>query len=849
MGHHRTPPVTAVLGPTNTGKTHLAVERMLGHSSGMIGFPLRLLAREVYDRTVAAKGADQVALITGEEKIIPPGARYFLCTAESMPLERDVAFLALDEAQMGADEERGHIFTDRLLRARGRDETMVLGSASIAPLIRALLPDADIISRPRFSTLTGVGACKLSRLPKRSAIVAFSTEQVYALGEMLRRQRGGVAVVMGSLSPRTRNAQVAMYQAGEVDYLVATDAIGMGLNMDIGHVAFAAVHKFDGRRFRRLKLSEIGQIAGRAGRHRKDGSFGSVALGSDPDAGLTAEEMLAVEGHVVPALTELKWRNAVLDFHSVRTLIASLDVRPPRPELSRPADAVDLAVLRVLAQEPEVQQRARGEKAIRKLWAACQLPDYRKISPDNHARLVQRLYRHLTEGNGTIPNDWIGAEVARLDNVNGDIDTLAARIDGVRTWAYIAHQAGWLDDPAHWAGRTKELEEKLSDALHERLTQRFVDRRTAVLLRELRDASAVAVGVAADGAVEVDGTAIGTLSGFTFSVDPLSSHSDKRRVMAAAERALEGEMGRRARALAGSEATDFRLCPEVSAPRVGVCWRGAMVATLETGQDMLRPRIRLAAGAMALPPQDRARVLERLDRWLTAQVDKELAPLAQLREALAISNPDRLEGAARGLAVQLLDQLGVVRRDAAAGIVNALTKAQRRRLAACGVRIGAYHIYLPRLLKPEPTRWRAALWSVRYGAHQPLPDPSAVSINRMPGVADAFYTMAGYWPVGPKLVRIDIVERIASALRGAGNAPVVPPDQLICSTGLTRSDFGHLLATLGYRRKLAPPSEDAGGQAKTIAFQWKGLRPAVRHPAPAAAPEHSPFAVLAQLRR
>ena len=531
-------PVTAVLGPTNTGKTHLAVERMCGHSSGMMGFPLRLLAREVYDRVVAIKGAHQVALITGEEKIVPPGARYYLCTAESMPVHGDYAFVGLDEAQLGADPERGHIFTDRLLRARGREETMILGSASISRVVKALVPETEIISRPRFSTLSYAGAKKLSRLPKRSAVVAFSAEEVYAVAEMLRRFRGGAAVVMGALSPRTRNAQVQMFLNGEVDYLVATDAIGMGLNLDVAHVAFASLRKFDGRRTRRLTIAEMAQIAGRAGRHHKDGTFGSLGH-EDGDAAFMPEEIEAIEAHHFPPIDQLYWREGQPRMDSVNRLILELETRPDRDELRAAPEATDLAVLRRLADDPVVIERVKGKKQVERLWAACSLPDFQKLGAEHHARTVNRIWRFLSEGHGHIPRDWFAQQIARLDSVQGDIDTLSGRIAAARTWAYIAHRPDWLEHPAEMTERTRALEEKLSDALHTALTQRFVDRRTTVLLRDIgQNAADLPVDVEPDGTVCVDGETIGRLDGFRFSVDPATRHQDRKMLLAAAERRL-----------------------------------------------------------------------------------------------------------------------------------------------------------------------------------------------------------------------------------------------------------------------------------------------------------------------
>ena len=562
-------PVRAILGPTNTGKTYLAIERMCGHSSGIIGFPLRLLAREVYDRVVAIKGDGQVALLTGEERIVPPKARYFLCTAESMPVpssdsrhdgefQRDFAFAAIDEAQLGIDPERGHVFTDRMIRVRGREETLILGSATLKPIIRELLPDAEIVSRPRFSTLRYAGSVKLSRLPPRSALVAFSAEQVYALAEMLRRFKGGAAVVMGALSPATRNAQVAMFQRGEVDYLVATDAIGMGLNMDVTHVAFAGLEKFDGHRDRRLTIAEMAQIAGRAGRHQRDGSFGTLGLAGDDGAAFSDEEIAAIEEHRFRPLDFVYWRNSDLDFADVQALIRSLETKSDDPLLRPAPEAIDLAVLRQIAQDPAIAAK-RGVQA-RRLWAACGLPDFRKVGPMHHARMVRRLFSYIGEG-GHVPHEWFAAEVARLDNMTGDIEALADRLAGIRSWAYIAHRSDWLAEPAKWAERTREVESRLSDALHDRLTQRFVDRRTAVLVRDIgaRGSDALPVTVAADGEVSVGPEPIGHLTGFDFRVDPSARLADKRLLLAAAERRLGDELERRAQSLLEAPDQAFAL--------------------------------------------------------------------------------------------------------------------------------------------------------------------------------------------------------------------------------------------------------------------------------------------------
>ncbi|RYD57525.1 MAG: helicase, partial [Sphingomonadales bacterium] len=683
-------PITAVLGPTNTGKTHLAVERMCGHASGMMGFPLRLLAREVYDRVVRIKGEANVALVTGEEKIVPPNAKWFLCTAESMPLSggvftgtdnksvREFAFVGLDEAQLGADPERGHVFTDRLLRARGFAETMILGSDSLKPMLRALVPDAEIVGRPRFSTLSYAGAKKLSRLPRRSAIVAFSVEEVYAVAEALRRLRGGTAVVMGALSPRTRNAQVEMFQAGEVDYLVATDAIGMGLNMDVAHVAFASLTKFDGRRQRRLTVAEMAQIAGRAGRHQRDGTFG--ALHEEGPNAFTPEEVLNIEAHRVKPLEKLYWRQGEPDFASVDDLIASLEAKPSHEVLRAAPQAVDLAVLKRLADEQWVRDRVHSPVMVARLWAACGLPDFRKLGIDPHARFVGRLFGHLSEGRGHVPHTWFADEIQRLDNMAGDVETLAGRIAAARSWAYIAHRPDWLEDPFHWSERTRAIEEKLSDALHASLTQRFVDKRTTVLLRQIGvDASNLPVTIGPEGEVSVEEHVLGTLEGFRFTVTPDARAIDKRMLLAAAEKRLAKELRARGAALAAAEDGDLSFASR------NIVWRDVVVAELSTGPNLARPRIVLDRALGVLDPPARIAVKERLDKWFAAHLARNLPVFAQLDAA---TRDPAASGDLRALAGLLLEAGGLLPRRAAARLVDALDPDARKALRNMGVTIG-----------------------------------------------------------------------------------------------------------------------------------------------------------------
>ena len=831
-------PVRAILGPTNTGKTHLAIERMCGHSSGVIGFPLRLLAREVYDRVVAMKGEKQVALLTGEERIVPPTARYFLCTAESMPVpgadthqeadfQRDFAFAAIDEAQLGIDPERGHVFTDRMLRARGREETLILGSETLKPIIRELLPEAEIVSRPCFSTLRYSGSVKLSRLPPRSAVVAFSAEQVYALAEMLRRFKGGAAVVMGALSPATRNAQVAMFQRGEVDYLVATDAIGMGLNMDVTHVAFAGLEKFDGRRDRRLTIPEMAQIAGRAGRHQKDGTFGTLGLTED-SGGFSEEEVAAIEDHRFRPLDSVYWRNAQLDFTDVTRLIKSLEVRSDDPILRPAPEAIDLAVLKIIAEDPAIA--SRRDTQARRLWAVCGLPDFRKVGPMHHARMVRRLFSYIGEG-GHIPHEWFAAEVARLDNMSGDIEALADRLAGIRSWAYIAHRSDWLKEPEKWADRTRTVEARLSDALHERLTQRFVDRRTAVLVRDIgaRGSDALPVTVAADGEVSVGPEPIGHLAGFDFRVDPSARLADKRLLLAAAERRLGDELDRRAKALVEAEDHAFQLAVE-DGGSVAVAWEGHVLARLAPGRSLLEPALRTARALDRLSAPTRAALRERLERWVDAQIERHLEPLSKL--AAAASDPASSPGV-RALAAMLADAGGVLPRKAALSAIGHLEQADRQSLYRLRVRLGPLDVFLPLLLKPAAQHWRAALIAVKQGQPMPaLPPPGAATLG---AEADRRGASLAYRRLGPTWLRIDLADRLASHARrvrsAGGDDPV--DRNLATSIGLDEDAIGRLMSEIGFAR---------AGEA----WKWRGRRgsrPEQRTPS-----SHA-FAELAKLKK
>ncbi len=789
--------VRAVLGPTNTGKTRLAVERLLGHQSGIIGFPLRLLARENYDRMVAAKGPGQVALVTGEEKIMPPGARWFSCTVEAMPLSRDVAFVAVDEVQVAADPDRGHIFTERMFSARGREETLFLGAATIRPLLARLVPEAEIETRPRLSALTHAGPSKLSRLPPRSAIVAFSASDVYAIAELIRRRRGGAAVVMGRLSPRTRNAQVALYQEKEVDFLVATDAIGMGLNMDVDHVAFASLGKFDGHRLRPLAPAELAQIAGRAGRGMRDGSFGTTAAAPP----LPDDTVVALEAHRFPPLAQLRWRNASLDFSSIGALLGSLAAPPPRRELTRGVDASDLTTLAALSRDADVVRLSDSRERVRLLWETCQIPDFRKLEGDAHQRLVARVFGHLVREE-CIATDWIASEIARLARPEGDIDTLMQRLAGIRIWAFISARSDWVRDAEHWQERARETEDLLSEALHERLMSRFVDRRSAFLLRRLEHGKGekLLAAVTRSGEVLVEGQMVGAVGGFLFRPDPHTAGADRRLVLRAARRALYAEMPRRVAALEAAEDRAFTLAGP------NLLWEGVPVARATRGTTALRPLVQvLPSEFLDGPARERVRV--RLQNFLDARIRAELAPL--FAAAAAVAEDQEL----RGPVHLLCEGLGVVPEPNGFG----MPRAQRARLGKLGIRAGHFGAFMPALLKPGALRMRGLLWALANGLKEPppLPAPGRVAWQLEESAPTAgperasFAAAMGWLPAGPIGIRLDVAERVAAELRaGARRAPLSLPAGLAGRLGIKAAMLPVVLRVLGFR--LIPQAGGAG---------------------------------------
>ena len=665
--------VTAVLGPTNTGKTHYAIERMLSHKSGVIGLPLRLLAREVYDRIVAIKGPGVVAMITGEERIVPPRATYWVCTVEAMPEGMGCDFLAIDEVQLCADPERGHVFTDRLLNARGLRETLFLGAETMRQPIAELIPQAEFLRRERMSTLTYSGSKKLSRMPARAAIVGFSVENVYAIAELLRRQKGGAAVVMGALSPRTRNAQVEMYQNGDVDYLVATDAIGMGLNLDISHVAFSSLTKFDGQRMRHLMPEELAQIAGRAGRFTENGTFGVTGEAPPLDDAVAN----AIMEHQFRPVQKLHWRNSALQFGSPKRLIQTLEERTNDPLLMRVRESDDLAALKALSSDEIIAARAKDGPSVRLLWDVCRVPDFRGISRGEHAGLLSQIFTDLHQ-DGHVSSNWFGLQVRRIDRTDGDIDTLSKRLAHIRTWTYVAQRKGWLRDESHWRDETRAVEDRLSDALHGALTQRFVDRRTSILLRRLKQKESLLADVNDKSEVTVEGEFVGKLEGFRFRMDKAGSPDEAKTLRQASVQALAPQFNLLADRFYNAPDPEMDFTEQG-----GLMWGDAAVGKLVAGSDPLKPEVVAFVDEEAGPD-----VMTKVQRRLQHFIDRKIA--AGFEPLLALKNDETLVGAAKGFAYRLVETFGIVPRGDVADEVKALDQDARGTLRKHGIRFGQF---------------------------------------------------------------------------------------------------------------------------------------------------------------
>ena len=786
------PDPIAILGPTNTGKTWYAMERMLAHPSGMLGFPLRLLARENYDRAIMRVGADKVALITGEEKIFPKDAKFFMCTVEAMPLDLSVDFMAIDEVQLAADPERGHVFTDRILNARGREETLLLGAETIKKVLIELLPGVEVKTRQRLSKLSWGGQNKVTRLPRRSAVVTFSAAEVYKLAELIRAQRGGTAIVMGALSPRTRNAQVEMFQSGDVDYLVATDAIGMGLNMDINHIALAGDVKFDGRRPRRLTPAELGQIAGRAGRHTIDGTFGIT----DHCEMLEEDVINAIENHRFRFLNGVYWRNSEFDFSSPDRLMHSLEARPPLPMMTRKADADDQRALAALMERDDIRAIAHGDRQVELLFNVCQIPDYEREYSDNHNTMLALIYTHLIK-DGRLPKGWVSGQMQRLNRPDGDLDTLMSRLSRIRTWTYVTQRQEWLDDAEDFQELARSIEDKVSDSLHLVLTQRFVDRRAAILSRRLKENTTLMSSIKSDGTVIVEDEEVGRLDGFVFT--PLADDGgDDAPVLAAARKALPEEITARITALVASADPAFIVSPDGT-----ITWREAEIAKLIKGDALYQPKAYIRTNALLEGDQLKT-VQDRLNAFAASYAKTILEKAVELTD-------DSLTGAARGIAFQVHEGLGTLPTPNVADLMKNLDDDGKRQLAQKGVRLGVDMIYMADLLKPAQIEAKALLFSL-YHDDFPLcgpPPPGRVAIDHVDGVSDEYWLATGYRRLGGRVMRVDMAERLSAVIRAAAREGKFQiSEEMMSLAGATRDQMIEIIVDLNYIKVDEVASED-----------------------------------------
>ena len=775
--------VTAVLGPTNTGKTFFALERMLGYSTGVIGLPLRLLAREIFDKLILLRGRNVVALVTGEERIIPPNPKYWVCTVEAMPSDLGADFVAVDEIQLCGDLERGYIFTDRLMHARGRKETMFMGSETVTRKIQSLIPDVTIMKRERLSNLTYKGKNKISRIPERSAIVSFSVSEVYAIAELIRRQKGGAAVIMGALSPRTRNAQVELYQNGDVDYLVATDAIGMGLNLDIKHVSFAKLSKFDGRKERNLYQNELAQIAGRAGRYKTNGTFGVTGEAEDLDPSWAE----AIERNKFSAVKFLQWRNSKLNFSSTDFLIKSLEASPENENFVKAKEGTDLAVLKSLSDKLSITTNLNSTNDVKLLWEVCQIPDFRKLSDFDHSNLLESVFNFL-RNDGVLSDDWLSEQVKRLDRIEGDIDTLSKRLAFIRTWTYVSYKRTWVNDSLSWQSETRRIENRLSDELHKKLTQRFIDRRTSVLVKGLKQRESLVAEINQNSELFVENQLIGKLVGFCFERDKSASNEESKALRATAHAVLGPQYKLRSEKLYHSSDEEF------SFDETGqIWWRAATVGKLCAGTDILSPKVIILIDSEA-GAEISANIKRRLEHFISRTIEKHFEVLLKMQA------DEALVGISKGVAFRIIEALGLISRSEIFSDIKSLEQQDRASLRKHGIRFGQFTIFHYLMLKPAPTKLRLMLWAVFSNETYALPPPPGlVTVPKVETASTGYYLRAGYKLVGDRALRVDMLERLADLIRtkdvwGGFEADV----DMLSITGLTLEQFADVLKHLGY---------------------------------------------------
>ncbi len=780
--------ITAVLGPTNTGKTHLAIETMLSFESGMIGFPLRLLAREVYDKVIKKISLDKVALITGEEKIIPSNAKYFLCTVESMPIDKHLEFVGVDEIQMCSDHERGHIFTDRLLNMRGEKLTMLMGSSTIKNIISKLDGDIEFINRERLSKLTYAGHKKVSRIDRKTAIIAFSAEEVYAIAELIRRQKGGAAIVMGSLSPKTRNAQVELYQSGDVDFLVATDAIGMGINMDLDFVYFSNVKKFDGKKLRRLNLSELGQIAGRAGRYLNDGSFGITGDCKE----ISPEEVELLENHKFEEIRTLFWRNSNLNFNNPISLIKSLEEKPQVEWLRKIHECEDEKALKYFLKDQKILNKEFDEKTLMLLWECCQIPDFVKKTYGNHFEVIGNVFKFLTSKKGLISEDYMRLQLMKLDKLDGNVDSLSNRIANVRTWSYVSNKNNWVENQSYWIEKTKHLEDRLSDRLHEELTKTFIDKRASVLARGLKQDMEFKTEILQNNDVKIDDQFIGKIKGLKLELDLKKGalETDIKSLKKAARQTIGPELEKRVQSIIDtgliSLNEDFKIY-----------WNTFPIAKLTTGNDYLNPNFDLIVDDI-IEQNTKQKLNDYVNKWIHLKINNVLKSLIDLK------NIKENNSSIKALAYQLYENNGVLKRDQVSEYLKNLEQNERKILRDLGVKFGRYHVFLYQLIKPEAVSLRTLLWKNFYQKFHNLKPPT-FGLNFLDDKEiknKNFMLLCGFERFDNFFVRIDILERlfvliINSSSKENSEIKLVP--EMLNLLGCSKDNFKKLLQKMNYK--------------------------------------------------
>ncbi len=783
--------IIAMLGPTNTGKTFLAIETMLSFKSGMIGFPLRLLAREVYDKVIKKCDPSSVALITGEEKIIPINAKYFLCTVESMPIDKQLEFVGIDEIQMCKDHERGHIFTDRILNLRGERQTMFMGSHTMKSILSNLNEKIEFINKERYSKLTYSGHKKISRIERKSAIIAFSTEEVYAIAELLRRQKGGCAIVMGSLSPKTRNSQVSLYQSGDVDYLVATDAIGMGINMDLNNVYFSNLKKFDGKKLRKLSLSEIGQIAGRAGRYMNDGNFGVTGEVEN----INPDEIELIENHKFENINNIFWRNSELDFSSPQNLIKSLDMRPKKDWLRRINDCEDEKVLKFIINNETETKIYNNENKLKLLWECCQIPDFVKKSYGKHLEIVKKIFKFLTEGNEKIPNSYLKDQLKLLDKIEGNVDSLSNRIANVRIWSYVANKSNWVENSDYWIERTKFLEDKLSERLHEELTKTFIDKRASVLAKGLKQDISFKTEIIDNKKVKINDQFIGNLNGLKLELDLKvdTLDTDIKSLKKASRQSMMPEILKRIDQIIKTGLlninSDFKIY-----------WNNYPIAKLQKGKDYLSPEVDLIIDDM-IETKDSNKLSFFLEKWIREKINTELESLIKLK------NLKNQNSQVRALAYNLYENNGVVKRDKVKSILENLKQEERKILRETGVKFGRYHIFLYKLFKPSSVSMRILLWKNYYQKYHHL-NPPIFGLNFFEdkkNINRDFLLLCGFESFKNIFVRIDILERLFIMILNSNkdkfknNKAIKLIPEMLNLLGCSKENFLKLLKNMNYK--------------------------------------------------